>query len=149
MRFKIGDVLDIELGEPFQHNDVKYPPNWTALATAEDMAAIGMEAYEPPAAPPPPDPVPPSITRRQCAIEMRERGMITAREALDMTRNGTPPAMVAGLFAQMPGDAGIIAETDFAAATYMRNNPLLGQLMQANGATEADIDDFFRAAAAR
>lgn len=105
------------------------------------------------ATPPPEEPVvvpvPKSITRRQCAIELRERGQITPREALDMTRNGAPPAMVAGMFTQMPGDAGIIAETDFAAATYMRDNPLLVHLMQANGADEAAIDDFFRAAAAR
>ena len=120
-----------------------------APVVGESYGGATLTAWMMEAPAPAPLPVPESITRRQCAIEMRERGMITAREALDMTRNGTPPAIVASLFAQMPGDAGIIAETDFAAATYMRNNPLLIQLMQASSASEADIDDFFRSAALR
>lgn len=105
------------------------------------------------ATPPPEEPVvvpvPKSITRRQCAIELRERGQITPREALDMTRNGAPPAMVSALLSNLPESQSILAETDFAADQYFRDNPLLNTLMQSAGASSEDIDNFFRAAALR
>lgn len=93
--------------------------------------------------------VPSYITRRQCAIELRERGMITAQEALAMTKYGDVPGMIAAIISQMPEEQRIITETDFAADSYLRSNPLLVSMMQATGATENDIDDFFIAAAAR
>ena len=102
---------------------------------------------EPYVAPPPP--VPQSITRRQCAIELRERTMITAQEALDMTKYGEVPAMVQQIFSQMSSDDRIKAETDFAADTYMINNPLLLFIMTEAGSTEEDIDQFFRQASER
>lgn len=98
---------------------------------------------------PPPPPVPQSITRRQCAIELRERQLITPLEALNMTKTATPPAMIQTIFDSMQESDGIIAETDFAADTYMRNNQLLIQIMTATGATSDQIDDFFRQAASR
>jgi len=96
-----------------------------------------------------PPPVPQSITRRQCAIELRERTLITPQEALDMTKYGEVPAMVATLFQSMTQSDRINAETDFAADTYLRSNVLLNQIMTASGASEEDIDDFFRSAAER
>lgn len=93
--------------------------------------------------------VPQSITRRQCAIELRERNLITAQEALDMTRTGIPPAMVQQIFNTLPPNDKIIAETDFAADTYLRSNPLLIQIMTATGASDQDIDDFFISAEKR
>ena len=72
-------------------------------------ADIGMEAYEPEPEPPVPAPVP-EITRRQCAVEMRERGQVTAQEALDMTRTGAVPAVVAAIFASFSEDDRIRAE---------------------------------------
>ena len=98
---------------------------------------------------PPPPPVPQSITRRQCAIELRERQLITPLEALNMTRTGTPPAMIQSIFDDMVENDRILAETDFAADTYMRTNPLLIQIMTSTGATAEDIDDFFRSAVNR
>lgn len=102
---------------------------------------------EPYVAPPPP--VPQSITRRQCAIELRERTMITAQEALNMTKYGDVPTMISQLFAQMADEDRIKAETDFAADTYMRTNPLLISIMTQSGSTEEDIDQFFRDASLR
>lgn len=102
---------------------------------------------EPYVAPPPP--VPQSITRRQCAIELRERTMITAQEALNMTKYGDVPTMISQLFAQMTDEDRIKAETDFAADTYMRTNPLLISIMTQSGSTEEDIDQFFRDASER
>lgn len=97
----------------------------------------------------PPPPVPQSITRRQCAIELRERTMITAQEALNMTKYGDVPTMISQLFAQMADEDKIKAETDFAADTYMRTNPLLISIMTQSGSTEEDIDQFFRDASER
>jgi len=98
---------------------------------------------------PPPPPVPQSITRRQCAIELRERTLITPLEALNMTKTATPPAMIQTIFDAMSENDKILAETDFAADTYLRTNPLLIQIMSSSGATEEEIDDFFRSAVTR
>ena len=98
---------------------------------------------------PPPPPVPQSITRRQCAIELRERQLITPTEALNMTRTGTPPAMIQSIFDDMVENDRILAETDFAADTYLRTNPLLIEIMTSTGATEEDVNDFFRSAVNR
>lgn len=93
------------------------------------------------------DPVPASITRRQCAKRMLMMGLISGEEALAMTRHGEPPAMVAAMFQQLSPEDAVLAEIDFAADTYQRTNPLLINLMLATGAGEREIDDFFREAA--
>lgn len=98
---------------------------------------------------PPPPPVPQSITRRQCAIELRERTLITPLEALNMTKTATPPAMIQSIFDAMTENNRILAETDFAADTYLRTNSLLIQIMTSTGATEEQIDDFFRSASTK
>ena len=89
-------------------------------------------------------PVPQQITRRQCAVELRKRNLISAQEALAMTKTGDVPALVNEMFSAMTETDRIIAETDFAADTYLRTNSLLNQIMTATGASEADIDQFFR-----
>jgi hypothetical protein len=106
-------------------------------------------SYSPPYREPDPIDVPRSITRRQCAIELRERNLITPQEALDMTRTGIPPAMVQKIFSSMSETDQLIAETDFAADTYLRSNPLLIFIMSASGASEEDIDQFFISASIR
>ena len=98
---------------------------------------------------PPPPPIPQSITRRQCAIELRERTLITPQEALAMTKYGDVPLMISNYFQSMSNTDIIKAETDFAADTYLRSNPLLIQVMTASGANTQQIDDFFRSAATR
>lgn len=103
------------------------------LYTKEEIAAI--QAI--------PKPVPPQITRRQCARQLYAIGMITGPEAVAMTRNGTPPAMVQTYLAALPEAARYVAEMDFAADTYLRNNPLLAALMAANDKTDAEVDQFF------
>lgn len=103
--------------------------------------------------PPDPDPepvfVPSYITRRQCAVELRERNMITANEALAMTKYGDVPSIVSGIFDAMPFEQRVVAETDFAADSYMRDNVLLNGIMEATGATQEDIDLFFISAFSR
>lgn len=91
--------------------------------------------------------VPASITRRQCAKRMLVMGLIQPSEALAMTQSGTPPAMVMTAINAMPEGDRVNAQIDFAADTYLRANPLLEGLMLATGATNDDIDQFFRLAA--
>jgi hypothetical protein len=95
------------------------------------------------------EPVPASITRRQCAIELFDRQMITGPEMVAMVASSQPPAMVSAIFDQLPGSDRWIALTNFAAETYERANPLLNRIMKADGANDAAIDDFFRAAGQR
>lgn len=104
--------------------------------TPEEIAA-----YQ--ALPPPVIPVPISITRRQCALQLLAVQHITAQEALDMTKTATVPAAIASIFAGMPEDQRILAEIDFAATNYYRSNTLLTQM----GLTDEQIDAFFIAAA--
>lgn len=93
--------------------------------------------------------VPNYITRRQCAIELRERGLITALEALEMTRTGIPPAMIQAIFNTMSEEDGIIAATEFAADRYSRSHILIIQIISSTGATSEDIDNFFISASNR
>jgi hypothetical protein len=91
--------------------------------------------------------IPKAITRRQCALQLRAMGMITIAEAKMMTKDGTPPAAIQGYFDTMAEADRDMAEIDFAAINYFRNNPLITALMTANGLTKSDIDNFFIAAA--
>lgn len=106
----------------------------------------------PPNAPPPETPeelTPRVINRRQCAAEMFSRALITGPEAVAMTATATPPAMVEAMIAALSEPAQTMARIDFAATSYERSNALLIALMTGTGADADDIDDFFRAAAAR
>lgn len=96
----------------------------------------------------PAQPVPESITRRQCARQLLALGMITGPEAVEMTRAGTPPAAIQAFFDALPDEGHkTLAEIDFAAGTYVRGNALIAALMAANGMSEEQADDFFRIAA--
>jgi hypothetical protein len=92
---------------------------------------------------PPKPPVPRSITRRQCALQLLNRLLITGPEALDMTRNGTPPAAIMTYIETLSADDQIKAQIDFAAENYFRTNELLIAIMTANNLSSDDIDDFF------
>lgn len=93
--------------------------------------------------------VPDSITRRQCALQLLALGQITDAEAIAMARDGTPPAAVQAYINALPSAADRTrALIDIAAGEYLRDNPLLTTLMQANGTTPEQINQFFIAAAA-
>jgi hypothetical protein len=93
-------------------------------------------------------PSPDSITRRQCALQLLATQTITAQEALAMTKSAEVPAAVAAILDQavadqlMTPEQRILAEIDFAAANYFRDNPLLGMM----GLTPEQLDQFFIAA---
>lgn len=128
--------------------------NWTIHSLAPFGAVITQwEAKKHASDNPPPDGstdpvVPDTITRRQCALQLLTMQMISADEALVMTRDGTPPAAVQAAFDEMPEPNRTMAMIDFAAINYYRSNQLIPSLMQANGMTEADVDAFFMAASA-
>lgn len=93
----------------------------------------------------PPPAVPASITRRQCALQLLSMQAITPAEALAMTKSGDVPAAVSAVFSQMSEQDRILAEIDFAADTYYRNNTLLNLM----GLTSNQVDEFFIAASTR
>lgn len=91
-------------------------------------------------------PPPESITRRQCAIELLERKMISSEEALAMTKAGDMPQAIRTIIEKELAEsieAMIRAEIDFAAATYYRDNPLFSMM----GMSNTDLDEFFFLAA--
>jgi hypothetical protein len=87
--------------------------------------------------------VPKVITRRQCALQLHAMGMITMAEAKAMAKSAEVPAAVAQVFAGMTTEQQDLAEIDFAAVNYYRDNQLLGLM----GLTPAELDQFFIAAA--
>lgn len=90
-----------------------------------------------------PPPVPFSITRRQCALQLYAMGIISLAEAKAMTKSAEVPAAVAQVFAGMAEEQRDLAEIDFAAGNYYRDNPLLSLM----GLTPEQLDQFFIAAA--
>lgn len=91
--------------------------------------------------------VPQSITRRQCALMLHKTGLITLEDALHMTKNANVPTAIGHLFANLAPPDQIMAEIDFAAINYYRDNPLIVDLMKSSGFTEEQTDGFFIAAA--
>lgn len=67
-------------GRPFTHDGLQYQGNWTELATPEEIAAIGMVEYVPPAVEPPPPWVPPSVSPRQIRMALTRIDMRLAVE---------------------------------------------------------------------
>ncbi|NJL50396.1 MAG: hypothetical protein HC909_01425 [Blastochloris sp.] len=135
------------------------PPSGMTLVPSE-TAGIG-DAYANGVftRPPPSDPIilpPASISRRQCAREMFERGLITGPEMVAMTATGTPPAMIEAMILMLPEADQWVARADFAAGTYERGNAMLTvftaqHVLTENPAAtpedvEAEIDAFFLAA---
>lgn len=90
--------------------------------------------------------VPASITRRQCARQLLAEGMISGPEAVAMTKTGEPPSMVSAYLNALPDEQRFLAEIDFAADRYFRDNQLLMALATTQQISQADIDQFFIAA---
>lgn len=143
-----GSFVGIVNGLPYHLLDdpAACPPDLWAQALAL-VATHGEPPLEPPPSSPAPPPIP-KITRRQCARALFAMEMITSAEAIAMSAWAEPPAMIETVFAAMPEPTQTNARIDFAADTYERSNPLLVSVMAAAGSTPAEIDDFFRAAAA-
>ena len=93
-------------------------------------------------------PVPVSITRPQAAKQLYIMNLISSQEALAMSQSGAAPAFVMEQISLLDAKGQILAQIDFARYTFERAHPLLNALMQANGHSSEEIDDFFRQAGA-
>lgn len=131
---------DPQTGRPVNTPITSLDPYSDVLAQWE---AKRVEADTPYTGPPP---VPPVITRRQCARQLFAMGLITGDEAVSMTQTGTPPAMVQQYIDTLPTNDRYLALMDFAADSYYRDNALLAQLATINNMSSDDLDQFFRAA---
>lgn len=99
--------------------------------------------------PRPAPPVPESITRRQCALQLLALQIISPAEALAMAKYGDMPAAILAVLDQamasgsMTQEQRTLAEIDFAATNYYRSNQLLGMM----GMESDQLDGFFIGAA--
>lgn len=99
---------------------------------------------------PSPGPVPEVISTRQFLIQLAASGIISEAEALAAARTGDVPTTIAAIFASLPSEQVSAAEITWARMTTVpRSDPLF--VLAAGpplNMTDAQIDDFFRAAAA-
>lgn len=97
----------------------------------------------------PPAPTPAEISRRQFFQQLAHQGAISQAEALGAVKTGNLPAALAAFVATLPADDRFAAEMLLGgAAQFMRSHPLTAAIGAAQGMSAAQIDDFFRAAAA-
>lgn len=135
---------DVSIADAF-HPDLGFKPYAGEVQVGWIKKGSGYSAPDNDPAPAPP--VPAQVTRRQFAKQMRVAGMITGAESVAMIATGTPPAMIEALLVKLPGDAQISAREDFAADTYLRNDPTMVALLTAAGFSAAEADTFFIEAA--
>lgn len=112
-------------------------------------ADVDPPAWHVPVEPPTPDepfvPVPETITKRQFLIQLLRSGMATSEEAATLPLQ--PPAAIVAVFAQLPTEAALEAQLTWASMTLVeRSSPINALAVAAGIVTEAQLDDFFRAA---
>jgi hypothetical protein len=140
-----GIVVNVAVGDA----------EWAASigAVQSDEAEIGWAyadgVFTPPEPPEPaPPPVPASITRRQLLLQLAISEMISAPEALAAAQTGAVPAAVQAVFDQLEAADKLAAEITWATMSVAeRGHPLVAALGATQAMIDADIDDFFRAAA--
>lgn len=142
-----GAVGDIELRDANNQVQNVAVDDLSLFGDVIDGWKAAKAAVLPPPDPEPENPVPESITRRQCAMIMFSMGMISGPEAIAMTQSGIPPAAVQAYLDTLPEPQRTMATMDFAASNYFRDNQLLDALMAANNMTDQQVDEFFVAAA--
>ncbi len=104
------------------------------------------DPYEPPVVV---EPVPETISDRQFFQQLAIAGVITKAEALAAVKTGDIPAALEKFIAPLPDDQKFNAEMLLSGATiFARAHPLTEAIGAAQGMTPAQVDDFFRAAAA-
>jgi hypothetical protein len=109
------------------------------------------EIPQPPDAPPPPPPPPPptDVSFWQFMMAAWKLNFITHAEALAAVRQRIMPPAFAQAISDLPAEAKLAAELKFAGITRMlRSDLLFGLVVQANIATDEQIDGVFAVAAA-
>jgi hypothetical protein len=104
-----------------------------------------------PCDPPPPPPAPPArdVSFWQFMMAAWKLNFITHAQALAAVQARTMPPAFAQAMADLPAEAKLAAELKFAGITRMlRSDPLFGLVVEANIATDEQIDGVFAVAAA-
>ena len=127
--------------------DTAPPVGWSLPGMSvvqSDTANVG-DLYDGTAFSPPQAPVPRALSRRQFIVGMLTEGFITAADADALSATGAIPAPFAAVAAQLPADQQVIARVTIRTATeFYRDNPLMIAGLGVVGATEAQLDEFFR-----
>ena len=131
--------------------DTAPPPGWSlpGMSVVQSNAAKVGDLYNGSTFTTPSAPVPASMSRRQFIIGMLTERFITSAEADALSATGAIPAPFAAVVSQLPADQQVAARVTIRTATeFYRNNPLMIAGLTVVGATEAQLDDFFRKYAA-
>ena len=119
---------------------------WLTATARQRWNGEALEACDPP--PPPPPPPPTDISFWQFMMAAWKLDFITHAEALAAVRQRIMPPAFADAIAGLPAEAKLEAELKFAGITRMlRSDPLFALVVEANIATDEQIDGVFAVAA--
>ena len=119
----------------------------TGEAVVVELTPEEIAALPPPAAPEPPPPIT-DVSFWQFMRAAYELDFISDAEALAAVRQRIMPLAFAQAIADLPAEARLAAEMKFAGITRMlRSDPLFGLVVEANIATNEQIDGVFALAA--
>ena len=119
---------------------------WLTDTARQRWNGEALEACDPP--PPPPPPPPTDVSFWQFMMAAWKLNFITHAEALAAVRQRIMPPAFAQAIAGLPAEAKLAAEMKFAGITRMlRSDPLFGLVVEANIATDEQIDGVFAVAA--
>ena len=120
---------------------------WLTDTARQRWNGAALEACDPP--PPPPPPPPTDVSFWQFMMAAWQLNFITHEEALAAVKSRIMPPAFALAIADLPTEAKLEAELKFAGITRMlRSDPLFGLVVEANIATDEQIDGVFAVAAA-
>jgi hypothetical protein len=119
----------------------------TGEAVVVELTPEEIAALPPPVAPSPPPPIT-DVSFWQFMMAAWKLNFITYEEALAAVRQRIMPLAFAQAIADLPAEAKLAAEMKFAGITRMlRSDPLFGLVVEANIATDEQIDGVFAVAA--
>jgi hypothetical protein len=119
---------------------------WLTDTARQRWNGEALEACDPP--PPPPPPPPTDVSFWQFMMAAWKLNFITHEEALAAVRQRIMPPAFAQAIAELPTEAKLEAELKFAGITRMlRSDPLFALVVEANIATDEQIDGVFAVAA--
>ena len=122
------------------------PFSATLIAADVELPSWHVDPDPAPEPDPVPEPVPNAVTKRQFLIQLLRAGMVAPEEVATLATQ--PPALLSAVLAAMPEADALEARLSWAAMTEVeRYSPLTLSAAAAAGTTEAQLDDFFRAAA--
>lgn len=155
---KFARLVDNTVVEIFLMDEVSLKASYhpDIVATCRDLPMdhevdvgwrlVADELLPPP--PPPPPPPPTDVSFWQFMMAAWKLNFISHADALAAVRQRIMPPAFALAIADLPTEAKLAAELKFAGITRMlRSDPLFGLVVEANIATEEQIDGVFAVAA--